>query len=155
MSDMLQMAKAFYADWRRYGKDAKKHDAWIRKHARNRGWSVNPRWMIYTNLKLWISDAEAMHGRRYCPCYEPSGGLRARSQADLSLPVRPGRDRHDRLVPLHALRSRRPDRSRLQACRGSAHGRVPGHAHLERFAELRGMGCAVSEDDGEYRVRFG
>jgi ferredoxin-thioredoxin reductase catalytic subunit len=73
MSDMLQMAKAFYADWRRYGRDAKTHDAWIRKHARNRGWSVNPRWMLYTNLKLWLSDSEAMYGRRYCPCYEPSG----------------------------------------------------------------------------------
>lgn len=70
---MLQMMKSFYADWRKYGKDAKKHDAWIRKHARNRGWSVNPRWMIYTNLKLWIADSEAMYGRRYCPCYEPSG----------------------------------------------------------------------------------
>jgi ferredoxin-thioredoxin reductase catalytic subunit len=72
MSYMWQMAKAFYADWRRYGKDAKKHEVWIRKHARNRGWSVNPRWMIYTNLKLWIADSEAMYGRRYCPCYEPS-----------------------------------------------------------------------------------
>ncbi len=73
MSDMLQMMKAFYADWRRYGRDAKRHDAWIRKHARNRGWSVNPRFMLYTNLKLWLSDAETMFGRRYCPCFEPSG----------------------------------------------------------------------------------
>ncbi len=73
MSDMIQMMKSFLADWRRYGKDARKHDAWIRKHARNRGWSVNSRWMIYTNLKLWIADSEAMYGRRYCPCYEPSG----------------------------------------------------------------------------------
>lgn len=73
MSDMLQMMKSFYADWRRYGKDARKHDAWIRKHAANRGWSVNPRRMLYTNLKLWLSDSEAMYGRRYCPCYEPSG----------------------------------------------------------------------------------
>jgi ferredoxin-thioredoxin reductase catalytic subunit len=72
MSDMWQMAKAFSADWRRYGKDAKKHEVWICKHAFNRGWSVNPRWMIYTNLKLWIADSEAMYGRRYCPCYEPS-----------------------------------------------------------------------------------
>lgn len=28
--------------------------------------------VIYANLKLWIADSEAMHGRRYCPCYEPS-----------------------------------------------------------------------------------
>lgn len=73
MSDMLQMMKSFFADYRRYGRDARKHDAWIRKHAHNRGWSVNPRWMIYTNLKLWLSDSEAMYGRRICPCYEPSG----------------------------------------------------------------------------------
>jgi ferredoxin-thioredoxin reductase catalytic subunit len=73
MSDMTQMMKSFLGDWQRYGKQAGKHDAWIRKHARNRGWSVNPRWMLYTNLKLWIADSEAMYGRRYCPCYEPSG----------------------------------------------------------------------------------
>lgn len=73
MSDMLSMMKSFCADWRAYGKDARTHDAWIRKHAANRGWSVNPRWMLYTNLRLWLSDAQAMFGKRYCPCYEPSG----------------------------------------------------------------------------------
>ena len=49
---MLQMVKAFYADWQRYGRDARKHDAWIRKYACNREWSVDSRWMPYTNLKL-------------------------------------------------------------------------------------------------------
>ena len=70
---MLQMMKSFFSDWRRYRGELGKHDAWIRKHAANRGWSVNPRFMLYTNLKLWLADAEAMYGRRYCPCFEPSG----------------------------------------------------------------------------------
>lgn len=72
MNEMIQKMKMFFGDWRRYGKDAKKHDAWIKKHAANRGWSVNSRFMMYTMLKFWLSDSEAMYGRRYCPCYEPS-----------------------------------------------------------------------------------
>lgn len=70
---MLQMMKSFFSDWRRYRGELGKHDAWIRKHAASRGWSVNPRFMLYTNLKLWLADAEAMYGPRYCPCFEPSG----------------------------------------------------------------------------------
>lgn len=73
MSDMLSMMKSFYADWRKYHHELKRHDLWIRKHARNKGWSVNPRFMLYTNLKLWLADCEAMFGKRYCPCFEPSG----------------------------------------------------------------------------------
>lgn len=72
MGEMLQKMKMFFGDWRRYGKDSKKHDVWIKKHAANRGWSVNSRFMMYTMLKFWLSDSEAMYGRRYCPCYEPS-----------------------------------------------------------------------------------
>lgn len=73
MSNMWPMMKGFVRDYVAYRSDLGKQDAWIRKHAANKGWSVNPRWMVYTNLRLWLSDCEALYGRRYCPCFEPSG----------------------------------------------------------------------------------
>ncbi len=73
MSNMWPMMKGFVRDLSRYGSDLRRQDRWIRKHAANRGWSVNPRWMVYANLRLWLSDSEEMYGRRYCPCFEPSG----------------------------------------------------------------------------------
>jgi len=73
MNAMLTMMKGFARDFASYRSGLAKQDAWIRKHAANKGWSVNPRWMVYTNLRLWLSDCEAMYGKRYCPCFEPSG----------------------------------------------------------------------------------
>lgn len=73
MGNMWPMMKGFVRDFARHRGDLARHDAWIRKHAANKGWSVNPRAMVYTNLRLWLSDCEEMYGRRYCPCFEPSG----------------------------------------------------------------------------------
>ena len=77
MAGMIPMMKNFIADWRKYHKTLGKQDAWIRKYAEQNGYSVNPRWMVYTNLKLWLSDSEEMYGRRYCPCFEPTGDKEA------------------------------------------------------------------------------
>lgn len=73
MAGMLPMMKNFVRDWRSYRGSLPEQDRWIRKFATQRGYSVNPRWMVYTNLKLWLADSEAMYGRRVCPCFEPSG----------------------------------------------------------------------------------
>lgn len=73
MGNMWPMMKGFAQDLRRYRSTLKRQDAWIRKYAAKKGWSVNPRPMVYTNLRLWLSDCEEMYGRRYCPCFEPSG----------------------------------------------------------------------------------
>jgi ferredoxin-thioredoxin reductase catalytic subunit len=70
---MWPMLKGFARDFVRHRSSLKRHDAWIRKHAAKKGWSVNSRPMVYTNLRLWLSDCEEMYGRRYCPCFEPSG----------------------------------------------------------------------------------
>lgn len=70
---MWPMMKGFFRDFVAYRSTLTKQDAWIRRHAKNKGWSVNPRWMVYTNLRLWLSDCEAMYGHRFCPCFEPSG----------------------------------------------------------------------------------
>lgn len=75
MGNMLPMMKGFVRDLLAYRSTLGKQDAWIRKHAANKGWSVNPRWMVYTNLRLWLSDCEEMYGRRYCPCFEPGGDV--------------------------------------------------------------------------------
>jgi ferredoxin-thioredoxin reductase catalytic subunit len=50
--------------------DSETRQPWIRKHAAKQGWSVNLT-MVY-NLRLAL-DCEEMYGRRYCPCFEPSG----------------------------------------------------------------------------------
>jgi len=73
MGSMWPMMKGFARDFAAYRSTLGKQDTWIRRHAATSGWSVNPRWMVYTNLRLWLSDCETMFGRRYCPCFEPSG----------------------------------------------------------------------------------
>jgi len=73
VSNMWPMMKGFAHDLVNYGSTLKRQDSWIRKHAANKGWSVNPRAMVYANLRLWLSDCETMYGMRYCPCFEPTG----------------------------------------------------------------------------------
>lgn len=73
MREMLAMMKGFLADFRRYRHQLRHHDTWVRRYASAKGYQVNPRWMVYTNLKLWLADSEEMYGRRICPCFEPSG----------------------------------------------------------------------------------
>ena len=73
MGNMWPMMKGFARDFASYRSTLAKQDVWIRRHATKMGWSVNPRWMVYANLRLWLSDCEAMYGKRYCPCFEPSG----------------------------------------------------------------------------------
>ncbi len=73
MREMLAMMRGFANDFRRYRGSLRHQDTWIRRYAANKGYQVNPRWMVYTNLKLWMADSETMYGRRICPCFEPSG----------------------------------------------------------------------------------
>lgn len=73
MNQMLKMMVNFFSDYLRYRDELKKHDAWIRKFAANKGYSINPHWMFYTNLKIWLVESERLFGKRYCPCFEPSG----------------------------------------------------------------------------------
>jgi ferredoxin-thioredoxin reductase catalytic subunit len=73
MKDMLKMMIEFFRDVISYRKELKKHDGWIKKYASNKGYSINPHWMFYTNLKLWLIESENLFGKRYCPCFEPSG----------------------------------------------------------------------------------
>lgn len=70
---MFRMMINFFLDLIKYRKKLKKHDKWIKKFAENRGYSVNPHWMFYTNLKIWLVESEEFFGKRYCPCFEPSG----------------------------------------------------------------------------------
>lgn len=69
--EMISMMRGFVADYRRYRKEIKKHDAWVRKYARQERYRINPHWMFYTNLKIWIAESEKIFGKRYCPCFEP------------------------------------------------------------------------------------
>lgn len=73
MGNMWPMVKGFARDFARHRSTLGLHNAWISKHAMNKGWSVNSRWMAYTSLRLWLADCQEMYGQRYCPCFEPSG----------------------------------------------------------------------------------
>lgn len=73
MKDMLKMMLEFIRDVFKYRRELKKHDVWIKKYAEKKGYSINPHWMFYTNLKLWLIESEKLFGRRYCPCFEPTG----------------------------------------------------------------------------------
>ena len=73
MKNMWPMLKGFMRDFLAYHGTLRKQASWIAKHAARKGWSVNPRWMVATNLRLWLSDCEKMYGQRICPCFEPTG----------------------------------------------------------------------------------
>lgn len=63
---------AFFKDYFRFKPQVKKQLAWIAKYAENKGYALNPSWMMRTNLALWLNEMELTFGKRYCPCFEPS-----------------------------------------------------------------------------------
>lgn len=67
------MMKDFFGSYIKYHAEIKKQDHWIKKYAAQKGFKVNPHWMLFTNLKIWIIESEKAFGKRYCPCFEPSG----------------------------------------------------------------------------------
>lgn len=69
---MLKMMISFFSDYFRFRGHLKTHDQWIQKFARIKGYSINPSWMFYTNLKIWMEETLRIFGKRYCPCFEPS-----------------------------------------------------------------------------------
>jgi ferredoxin-thioredoxin reductase catalytic subunit len=71
LKEMPSMMKDFFSGYFDYRGEIKKHDVWIKKYAANKGLKVNPHWMFYTNLKIWITESESIFGKRYCPCFEP------------------------------------------------------------------------------------
>ncbi|MFA6191691.1 MAG: ferredoxin-thioredoxin reductase catalytic domain-containing protein [Sulfurimonas sp.] len=70
---MLKMMIGFFKDFLKYRVQVKKQDAWIKKFAKQKNYALNPSWMMSTNLEIWLSELEATFGKRYCPCFEPSG----------------------------------------------------------------------------------
>ena len=73
MAGMIPMMKNFMRDFANYRGSLKSQDDWVRRYAASKNLSVNPRWMVYTNLKLWLADSQEMYGKRICPCFEPTG----------------------------------------------------------------------------------
>ena len=63
----------FFKDYFKYKESAKKQQKWIEKYCEQKGYAVNPSWMMATNLKSNLCEMEATFGKRYCPCFEPSG----------------------------------------------------------------------------------
>lgn len=71
-SENYNIMKDFLGSYFKYRHTIKEHDNWIIKYAKQKGYKVNPHWMFYTNLKLWIHDSQKTFAKRYCPCFEPS-----------------------------------------------------------------------------------
>lgn len=71
-SENFNMMKDFFGSYFKYRNEIKKYDSWIKKFAKQKGYTVNPHWMFFTNLKLWIHESQQTFGKRYCPCFEPS-----------------------------------------------------------------------------------
>ena len=67
------MMIGFFKDYFKYKEAAKKQQGWIDKYCEKKGYAVNPSWMMTTNLKSNLCEMEATFGKRYCPCFEPSG----------------------------------------------------------------------------------
>lgn len=72
-SETANMMRDFFGSYIKYRAEIKKQDTWIKKYAAQKGLKVNPHWMFFTNLKIWIVESEKAFGKRYCPCFEPSG----------------------------------------------------------------------------------
>ncbi len=73
LSETFSMMKEFFSSYIAYYAEIKKQDKWIRQFAEKKGFRINPHWMFYTNLKIWITESQQAFGKRYCPCFEPSG----------------------------------------------------------------------------------
>jgi ferredoxin-thioredoxin reductase catalytic subunit len=70
---MLKMMIGFAKGLWQYRDGVKKQHRWIEKYAQQKNYVVNPNWMMSTNLEVWLCEMEATFGKRYCPCFEPSG----------------------------------------------------------------------------------
>lgn len=70
---MLKMMIGFMRDYWKYRHKVKRQDIWIQKYTKKNGYVLNPNWMMSTNLKVWLSEMDETFGKRYCPCFEPSG----------------------------------------------------------------------------------
>jgi len=70
---MINMMIGFFKDYFKYKDAAKKQQRWIEKYCEQKGYAINPSWMMATNLKSNLCEMEATFGKRYCPCFEPSG----------------------------------------------------------------------------------
>lgn len=71
LREMAKMMKGFVKDLWRYRKELRKQ-SWIKKFAKKNGYSVNPHFMFFMNLRQWLIESEQSFGKRYCPCFEPS-----------------------------------------------------------------------------------
>ncbi len=63
----------FFKDYFKYKESAKKQQRWMDKYCEQKNYALNPSWMMTTNLKSNLCEMEATFGKRYCPCFEPSG----------------------------------------------------------------------------------
>ncbi len=63
----------FFKDLWKYRNQVKKQAKWMQKYILQKNYALNPSWMMTTNLQIWLSEMEATFGKRYCPCFEPSG----------------------------------------------------------------------------------
>ena len=67
------MMIGFFKDYFKYKQSAKKQQRWLEKYCEKKNYALNPSWMMLTNLKSNLCEMEATFGKRYCPCFEPSG----------------------------------------------------------------------------------
>ena len=72
---MLKMMIGFMKDYWKYRDAVKKQHRWIVKYAAQKNYVLNPSLMMSKNLEVWLSEMEATFGKRYCPCFEPSGDV--------------------------------------------------------------------------------
>lgn len=70
---MINMMIGFFKDFFKYKESAKKQQSWLEKYSKQKNYALNPSWMMLTNLKSNLCEMEATFGKRYCPCFEPSG----------------------------------------------------------------------------------
>ena len=70
---MLNMMIGFFKDYFKYKEPAKKQQRWMEKYCEQNNYAINPSWMMATNLKSNLCEMEETFGKRYCPCFEPSG----------------------------------------------------------------------------------
>ena len=70
---MINMMIGFFKDYFKYKKAAVKQQSWLEKYCEQKNYALNPSWMMTTNLKSNLCEMESTFGKRYCPCFEPSG----------------------------------------------------------------------------------
>jgi len=69
----LKMFRIILANGFRFRKRIRQNARWIEGYARKKGFRANPHRLMFLSMNVALEENREMFGRRYCPCFGPTG----------------------------------------------------------------------------------